>query len=129
VKLDARPILLGAAVALGVYLPVAVVGGLTSAGGPLLVILLLVALAGFVAGGYTAGRDQHETPMTHGAVAALLGYLVVQPIALVVAAVGDGDLPPAGAIVFNALLAAALGLAGGWLADRAHARPTKAAGA
>ena len=116
--LDARAVVVGAAIALGVYLPMAVLGGLVGSSGNVIFVLAGVALVGFAAGGYAAGSRRPDLAMMHGAVAALAAYVIVQPIAIVVASVGDGDLPPPAAIAFNALMAATMGMLGGFIAER-----------
>ena len=75
-----------------------------------------VVLAGLAAGGFVAGSRRPEAPLTHGILAAVVAYAVVQGIGLVVN-LARGDDVSLVAIVFNAGLAAAMGLLGGWLAN------------
>ena len=119
----------GAAVAIAICLPLALVGqqvadegdGSATSG-----LLLLLVLAGFAVGGFVAGRSAATAPFTNGGLAALLAYVAIQGTALVVS-LADGDTPSLPALVFNGLLAYGCGLAGGALAARLGARRPPAA--
>lgn len=116
--LDWRAVGVGALLTMAVGIPVATIGSVVLDDGSNLVFLFAVlALLGFLAGGFVAGSKQPDTPMTHGAVAALIGFAVAQAVAAVLQLVRDEDVS-AVAIAFNALLAANIGLAGGWWAGR-----------
>ena len=117
-KLDPGAVGLGAVVTMAVGIPVATIGSVVLEDDSNFVFFFaLLALVGFLAGGYVAGWRAPETPMTHGAVAAFAGFAVAQAVAAVLQVIRDEDLSPV-AIAFNALLAANIGLLGGWYASR-----------
>lgn len=118
-RLDAASVGLGAVTTMAVGIPVATIGSVVLDDGSDLVFLFAVlALLGFLAGGYVAGHRQPTAPMTHGAVAALAGFTVAQAVAAVLQLARDESVS-AVAVVFNALLAANIGLGGGaWGARR-----------
>lgn len=118
VNLDRRAVGIGAAVAMVVGIPVATIGSVVLEDDSNLVFFFAaLALFGFLAGGFVAGSKRPDMPMMHGAVAALVGFAVAQAIAAVLQVIRDEDVS-AVAIVFNALLAANVGLLGGWIASR-----------
>ena len=118
VKLDPRAVGLGAVVTMAVGIPVATIGSvILDDGSNLVFFFALLALLGFLAGGYVAGSKRPDTPMAHGAVAALAGFIVAQAIAAALQIVRDEEVS-AIAIAFNALLAANIGLVGGLLGAR-----------
>jgi putative membrane protein (TIGR04086 family) len=127
-QLDWRAIGLGVVVAIATTLPLAILGQLLSDyddGGVSGIVFLFffLILAGLAVGGYVAGTRQPSAPLTHGILAALGAYLIVQAIGLVLN-LARGDDVSLAAIVVNAGLAAAMGLVGGWIADwRATAVP------
>ncbi|MCA1657039.1 MAG: hypothetical protein LC713_04925 [Actinobacteria bacterium] len=86
--------------------------------------LYFVLLAGFVIGGTAAGRRQPQAPLTHGALAAIVGYLaVLVGIVVIRLALGRG-MPDPVSFVFNGLMAASAGILGGYLAARGTALST-----
>jgi putative membrane protein (TIGR04086 family) len=111
----------GAAVALVVGGVAAVVANLIDAvsdeGSALAIVLLLVTLAGLVAGGWVAARACRRAPLAHGAAAALAAVVVLLVVNLVRRVVGDDDVNAAYLGVW-ALLALACGLAGAVAAVR-----------
>lgn len=110
----------GAAVAIAICLPLALVSQQVADGGggsPVSGLLLLLVFAGFAVGGFVAGRSATAAPFTNGGLAAVLAYVAIQGTALVVSVV-DGNTPSIPALVFNGLLAYGCGLAGGALAAR-----------
>ena len=114
--LDWRAVAVGAALGLAVAVPGAVLGGVTD-----IVAFAALVFAGFVVAGTVAASKGPSTPFTHGIVAGVVVWAVVQGIGtLLVVAKGD-DLHPL-AYVFNGLLAAGLGLLGGLIAERRSAR-------
>ncbi|MGH9136012.1 MAG: hypothetical protein ACRD0G_03070 [Acidimicrobiales bacterium] len=120
--LDWRAIGIGAAVALAVAVPVNAVGAaLLDEDSGWVFAFALVGLAGFAAGGFVAASKRPDTPLTHGAVAAAVAYLLAQAVAVVVNLASDDDVNVV-AIVASALLAASFGLLGGLVADRLAAR-------
>ena len=114
-----RPVALGALVVLAIAVPVAAIGAIALDDGSNLVFpLALCVLAAFVAGGWFAVRQaERESKPVVGAAAALAGFVVAQSVSLALQVAQDDDVQPA-AIVANAVLAAACGLAGGALAAR-----------
>jgi hypothetical protein len=120
VKLDGRSVGTGALVAMAVAIPVATIGSVVlDDGSDLVFAFAAVSLVGFLAGGWVAASrpPAAAAPLAHGAAAALAAFVVAQVIAAVLQVVRDEDLTPV-AWVFNALLAAAIGLLGGYLAGR-----------
>ncbi|CAN5190626.1 hypothetical protein BH18ACT4_BH18ACT4_05380 [soil metagenome] len=78
-------------------------------------------LFGCSAGGYVAGTLRPDTPLIHGALASLAAYGVIQAIGLLLLIVRGDDIPIV-VLVFNALLAASVGVLGGLVANRRGAR-------
>jgi hypothetical protein len=74
-------------------------------------LLFFGVLAGFVLAGFVTARATTEYPYTNGAVAALVGYVVIQGVAIVVRLVGGDDVRVV-AVVFNGLVAYGCGLTG-----------------
>jgi putative membrane protein (TIGR04086 family) len=113
-----RAIALGAAVVLLVGVPIAVVGAVALDEGSNLVFpLAAVVLAGFVAGGWYAARQEPRSALLVGAAAALAGFAVAQVVSIALQVAQDEDVRPA-AVLANAVLAAACGVAGGAVARR-----------
>ena len=125
-KLDLGAVGVGSLVTMAVGIPVATIGSVVlEDGSDYVFFFALLAVLGFLAGGYVAGWRRPDTPMTHGAVAAFGGFAVAQAVAAVLQVIRDEDLS-AVAIAFNALLAANIGLVGGWYAGRRHEATTRA---
>jgi len=119
---DGRAVLLGAAVVLGVAVPVAAIGSLVvDEGSDAVFVLALLALVAIGAGGWLAGSRARRSPLATAALAAFAGFAVAQLVSLVLQAIDDDDINPA-AVVFNALLATNVGLLGGWLAGATKRR-------
>lgn len=121
--IDWRAVGIGAIVALAVAAPAALVAqALYSAdaisdGSNWVFVFTAVILCGCALGGFVAGRKRPDAPLSHGALAALAAFVIVQGIGVAVRLV-DGDTIDAVKIVFNAMLSAAVGLLGGLLATR-----------
>ena len=118
-QLDRRAVAVGAAVAMAIALPAALlaealVDDEESALGPPLFLLVLV---GFGLGGFVAARRAPAAPLSNGAVAALAAYVIIQGVGVVRRVIADETVSPAG-IVFAALLASSTGLLGAFLARR-----------
>jgi putative membrane protein (TIGR04086 family) len=112
---NARSVLLGAAVVVGVGVPVALIGSLAVDDDSDLVFpLAALVVAAFVAGGWCAARADGAAPLLTGAAAAVAGFAVAQALAVVLLLAQDEDVRPA-AIAANAVLAAGAGLLGGAL--------------
>ena len=125
-QLDRRAVGAGTLVALAIAAPPALIAqALTSVDAVgedsgWLFLFLPVVFAGFTIGGYTAARRRTDTPLLHGAVAALLAFLVVQVIGVVRQLIAGDEIRWA-RITFNAMLSACLGAIGGIIAARRQA--------
>jgi hypothetical protein len=86
-------------------------------------LLFFGVLAGFVLAGFVTARAATEYPYTNGAVAALVGYVVIQGVAIVVRLVGGDDVRVV-AVVFNGLVAYGCGLTGALAGARNTNRAT-----
>lgn len=125
-RLDPRAVLVGAAVSLAIAVPPAVLAQIQSdrdalEGSNWVLILFAVVLAAFVVGGYVAAKRAAAEPLTNGAVAALLGYVLVQGYGIV-RRLADGDEIRWLGILFAALLAASCGTVGAILATARRRR-------
>ena len=113
--MNARSVLLGAAVVVGVGVPVALVGSLALDDGSDLVFpLAALVIAAFVVGGWCAARNDGASPLLTGAAAAVAGVAVAPALAVALGVAQEEVVRPA-AIVANAVLAAGAGLLGGAL--------------
>jgi putative membrane protein (TIGR04086 family) len=119
VTLDARAVGVGAALALAVAVPPALVANALDIdeGSPAVFAFSAIIFVGLAVGGFAAGRRQPRTPFVHGAAAALVAYVAVQTVAVLLRVARGDDLQPA-AYVFNGFLAAALGVVGALVASR-----------
>lgn len=126
VKVDRRAVTAGAAVAAAVAaVTVALaqaVSSLTDSDANL--PLYLVLLGGLVSGGRVAARRQPLSPLTHGALAAVSGFVVVVATIVVIRLALGRELADPVSLVFHLLMAASAGIFGGYLATR---RPRSAA--
>jgi hypothetical protein len=111
-KLDPRAVALGVAVGFVIAFPGLVLGGITD-----IAAFVIFVFAGMTSAGFVAGSKRLDTPLTHGIVAALITYALAAVIAIALLLAKGDDLHPA-VYVFNAGVAAGLGLFGGYLADR-----------
>ncbi|MEL7209699.1 MAG: TIGR04086 family membrane protein, partial [Actinomycetota bacterium] len=121
-RLDPASVLRGAAVTLVITVPPAVAVRLMDDDGDMAAsnwarLAFLVILIGFGAGGWVAARRQPSAPLAHGAVAAFVGYAVVQGVGIV-RRLATGEPLEWLSFVFAALLAASTGAVGGLIADR-----------
>jgi hypothetical protein len=82
-------------------------------------VFFLAILVGFGLVGGLAARAAPRVPLTHGAVAALVAFVVVQVTVLLIAFVSghDSDVNPF-ALVFGALMAASAGTIGALIGTR-----------
>ena len=85
-------------------------------------LFFLVIMAGMLVGGFVAGSKRPDTPLTHGALAAVLAYAAAQTVTVLVRVLGDTKLRSPVVYVFNVLLMASLGVVGGLIAERRNAR-------
>jgi len=79
--------------------------------------LYLMILAGFLLGGALAGRQHPTTAFAHGAASTVTAFIIVQGI-IVIQKIADGQGVSIGALLFNALLAASIGIIGAWFGAR-----------
>ena len=86
-------------------------------------LTLLAIVVAYLSGGAVAGRAATDAPMINGATATLVAFAVVQTVAAVFRIAGGDGINPL-ALIFNALLAAAIGTVGGgigaYVANRAR---------
>ncbi|HEX9993808.1 MAG TPA: hypothetical protein VGB14_12840 [Acidimicrobiales bacterium] len=119
---DGRAVLLGAATALLVCVPAAVIGQvLTDRESDAVVLPFLAVLLGLAAGGYAAARSAAAAPYTNAALAALAAFVLVQAVGVVLRVVRDDPIRVT-QMVFSALIAYASGLLGGVVAVSRGAR-------
>lgn len=118
-------VLRGAAAALLPAAPAALANVMLSAQDPkpvgLLNLTLLVMLIGFFLGGLLAGIEADHDAARHGAVAALVAFVIVQLIGLLGRS-DRGDPIQLGAIIFLGFLAAMAGTLGALYGVRRNAR-------
>ena len=125
-SVDRSAVVAGARLATIVAVPAIVLGQAleSAAGGNAVIPLYLVILGGLCAGGRLAALRQPESPLTHGALAALAAYVtLVVAIVAIQLALGREVADPV-SLVFNGLMAASAGMFGGYLAARHAGRPT-----
>ena len=117
-SVDRSAVLAGARLAVIVAVPAIILGQALGppGGGYVLFPLYLVVLGGLSAGGRLAALRQPESPLTHGALAAMGAYAaLVGTIVLIQLVLGREVADPV-AQVFNGLMAASAGMFGGYLA-------------
>ncbi len=78
--------------------------------------LYLVLLFGLGAGGRLAARRRPESPLTHGALAALSAYVALIVVITVIRLALGHEVADPVSLVFNGLMAASAGIFGGYLA-------------
>ena len=79
-------------------------------------LLYLVLLVGLGAGGRAAARRRPDSPLTHGALAALAAYVVLIAVITAIRLALGREVADPVSLVFNALMAASAGIFGGYLA-------------
>jgi hypothetical protein len=120
--LDGRAVTIGAGVTVLVAVPLAIAGRIAAGEGSGLVALFFVGVLGaFVVGGYVAARVAGSAPYSNSAVAAALGWLVLQAVSLFLMLRRGETVNPV-VIVANGLAAYSCGLIGGLVASRLPAR-------
>ena len=130
-RLERRPILTGAALTIALAVPPALLGVLLSdddsmegsAWVPFLFFWIVVA---FFIGGFVSARSQPHAPLAHGALAALVGYAIVQGVGVVRHLFADEDVRWV-SIAFAALLASSTGMVGGMAANWLRVRRSRTA--
>ena len=121
---DWRAVRLGAVAALALALPAGLIGAVVvndDSNNGVFVFFVLI-MAGMLVGGFVAGSKRPDAPLMHGAVAAVVAYVVAQALTLVVRLLDGSDLRSPVVYVFNTLLMASLGVVGGLVAERRNAR-------
>ncbi len=120
VKVDPKAVLTGAGIAAVVAaIAVAVAQAISSltdfnANLPLYFVLL----GGLANGGFVAARLQPRAPLTHGALAAIVGLLAIIVVSVVVRiALGREQADPV-ALVFHLFMASSAGILGAYLSAR-----------
>jgi putative membrane protein (TIGR04086 family) len=109
-----QAVVAGAGLALAVAVPTIVVTTLVGIGADSdrVFIPYLIYLAGQTAGGWWAARRRPDAPLTNGALAALVAYVVLIVVASTIRVVrGDGLNPVS--LVVNTFLATCAGIFGG----------------
>jgi len=116
----------GAVLVVVIALPAALVGEAAADGeddpSRLVLLCFVVVLLAFAAGGWLAARRAPDAPFSNGAVAAVVGFAVIQ-LGGVVANVVQDDPVRLASIAFSALLATASGLVGAIVATRQRPTP------
>ena len=130
-RLERRSVLTGAALTIGLAVPPAVIGVALSeddsmAGSPWVPLLFAWIVAAFFLGGFLAARSQAYAPLAHGALAALVGFALVQAVGVVRHLV-SGEGVAWLSIAFAALLASSIGTLGGIVANSLRVRRSSAA--
>jgi len=123
-SIDWRAVRLGALAALTLALPAGLIGAVVvnnDSNNGVFVFFVLI-MAGMLAGGFVAGSKRPDAPLLHGAIAAVVAYVVAQALTLVVRLLDGSDLRSPVVYVFNTLLMASLGVVGGLVAERRNAR-------
>lgn len=120
--LDVRAVLHGALTSLVLIVPVVLVARLL-AGDDDVSDTWTLLFAGYVlattlVGAVIAGRRKPETPLVHGAFAALVTFVVAQ----VISSITRSEIPNLVAVVFFALVFMGLGAIGGFIANALTAR-------
>jgi hypothetical protein len=91
--------------------------------GGLAAAFFLGILVAFVVVGWFTGRTASRVPLTHGAVAALSAFVIVQVTILLMAVVAGRDTDPSIiGLIFGGLLAAAAGTTGALVSQRRPGR-------
>jgi putative membrane protein (TIGR04086 family) len=123
-RIDWRAVGVGVIATLVLALPAALIGAIvvTDESNNGVFAFFLVIMAGMVVGGFVAGSKQPDSPLTHGALAAVIGYAAAQTVTILVRVVDGSKLRSPVVYVFNALLMASLGVVGGLVAERRNAR-------
>src|SRR5207253_2430516 len=104
-RVDTRAVGAGVLAALVLALPSGLIGALVvsddSNNGVFAFYLLI--LAGTLLGGFVAGSKRPDTPLIHGALAALVAYVIAQSVAVMIRVARDADVRSPVVYVFNAL--------------------------
>jgi putative membrane protein (TIGR04086 family) len=90
-------------------------------------LALIAIVIAYLLGGALAGRAIPNAPFINGAAATLLAFVLVQGLFIVLRLLRDDDVNVI-AFVFNGLLAASIGIVGGWFGARWASRTLAAGG-
>ncbi len=130
-RLERRSILTGAALTIALAVPPALLGVLLSdddsmEGSAWVPVLFFWIVVAFFVGGLVSARSQPHAPLAHGALAALVGYAIVQGVGVVRHLLTDEDVRWV-SIAFAALLASSTGMVGGMAANWLRVRRSRTA--
>jgi putative membrane protein (TIGR04086 family) len=91
------------------------------------IVFFWIDVIGAGVGGYVAGRRRLDTPMFHGALSGLAGYVVVAAVGTAINVAGGHPAPNVVQVIFAALWLALGGTLGGyvasWRAQKHRPRP------
>lgn len=119
-QLDLNVVTAGAMMTLLLTGPAAILAAIVddADGAPAWIVgLYLMIISGYLLGGALAGRQHPSTAFAHGAASTVLAFAVLQTIG-VIRRLATGDSISIGALVFNGLLAASIGVTGAWFGAR-----------
>jgi putative membrane protein (TIGR04086 family) len=124
VNVDRRAVRAGVAAALVFAAPAAIISAfvVSDDSGDGVFAFYVVIIIGMLAGGFIAGSKRPDAPLTHGAIAAAVAYVIAQAIAVLIKAAKGDELRSPAVYVFNVLLMACIGVVGGFIAERRNAR-------
>jgi putative membrane protein (TIGR04086 family) len=130
-RLERRSILTGAALTIALAVPPALLGVLLSdddsmEGSAWVPVLFFWIVVAFFVGGLVSARSQPHAPLAHGALAALVGYAIVQGVGVIRHLLADEDVRWV-SIAFAALLASSTGMVGGMAANWLRVRHSRTA--
>lgn len=115
--MDWRVIRSSALAGLVIIIPAAVISSwLASGEGAWPFVFLLVVMFGFIVAGFGGGFLRSDTPMKHGALAAIACYAIVQLFGLIRRLIAGESVNPATYLIML-FIAATLGLIGGLFGD------------
>ena len=125
-RADGRAVLAGAAIALVIAVPPAVIAQVASdrdtlAGSNWVLLLFGVILLAFATGGFVAARRRPANPLVSGAAAAFTAFALVQAYGLA-RRLSDGDEIRWLGILFAAMVAASCGTVGAIVASMRESR-------
>ena len=122
-RIDWITVATGAGGGLAVILPGAALSQLVTSrtGGGIVWLFLAVILTGFGTTGFLAGHRRRDTPMLHGALAAIVAFAIALLVGMVAAALRDRSISIV-AVPLAALAAITTGVGGSLLADGLHRR-------
>ncbi len=123
-SIDWRAVWAGAVAALILAIPVGIISAIVvdDNSGPGVSVFYVLLIIAMLAGGFVAGSKRPDAPLTHGALAAAVAYVVSQAITLMIKAARGSELRSPAVYVFNLLLMASIGIVGGFIAERRNAQ-------